>query len=70
MPTKESYHNLLIEKLILQIQYEYKDIIDQSNEIQSWKHQDIELTEEQKATKTIYFTVLDILQLLNNEIKE
>ena len=69
MPTKESFSNLLIEKLILLITIEYKDILDQSSEIQNWKYQELELTEEQKATKTIYHTVSDILEILNNQIK-
>ncbi len=70
MPTKESFSNLLIEKLILLIQIEYKDILDRSNEIQSWKHQEAELTEEQLGIRIVYYTVLDILQILNNQIKE
>lgn len=40
MPTKESFSNLVIEKLILLITIEYKDILDQSSEIQNWKYQE------------------------------
>jgi hypothetical protein len=69
MPTKESFSNLLIDKLILLITIEYKDVLDQSSEIQNWKYQEGELTEEQKATKTIYCTVKHILYILDNQIK-
>ena len=66
MPTKESFQNLLIEKLILLITIEYKEILDQSKEIQNWKHQETELTEEQLAIRAIYYTVNDILEILKS----
>ena len=70
MPTKESFQNLLIEKLMLLITIEYKEILDQSKEIQNWKHQEIKLTREQLTTRTVYYTVNDILEILSNQIKE